>query len=141
VTSDLGGWRDYRSLDESRDVSPDVELWRRAEADRRTFAFVRRLTGIKFPGSWRKDVYRSRACDEQKDWLNRIDGDPHLESTVLVDWIVDDRLPTGIAYRDLLRIVVRQAASRIRRRLAIPSIARSKPRSGHLDRIRRFKGL
>src|SRR5687767_14877461 len=32
VTEELGGWRDFASLDEAREVSPDVELWRRAQA-------------------------------------------------------------------------------------------------------------
>jgi glycosyltransferase involved in cell wall biosynthesis len=141
VTETLGGWRDYRTLDERRDISPDVELWRRAQAAGRTFTSVRRLTAIKFPAAWRRDAYRNHAYDEQKNWLARIDGDPHLERTLLVNWIADDRVPTAIGYRDLLRFVLQQTASRIRRRLAVPSLARRKPRPGHLDRLRRFKGL
>ena len=141
VTDDLGGWRDYRTLDESRDVSPDVELWRRAQADRRKFTFVPRLTGIKFPAGWRRDIYRTRSCDEQKRWLARIDDEAHLEASLLVNWITDDRVPTGISYRDLLRFVAQETASRIRRRLAIPSFGMRKPRTGTFDKVRRFKGL
>ena len=40
LTDEIGGWRDYRDLD----TTPDVELWRRAQASGRKFTFVPRLT-------------------------------------------------------------------------------------------------
>jgi hypothetical protein len=141
VTEDLGGWRDYRTLDEARDVSPEVELWRRAAAAGRKFIFVPRLSGIKLPAGWRRDVYRTRPCHEQARWLARIDAEPHLESELLAHCIADEQVPTGMAYRDLLRHVLKQTVSRIRRRFALRSFGLLKPRRGTIDETRRFKGL
>lgn len=134
VTDDVGGWRNPRELDEARDWSPDVELWRRAHAAGKKFTFVPRLTAIKFPAAWRKDVYRDRPSHEQAGWLARIDAAPHLEAELLVACITNAELPTQMRYRDLLRHVVRQTIGRIRRRLSFPG-RRS------LDQNRRFKGL
>jgi len=134
VTEELGGWREFASIDEKVDVSPDVELWRRAQKAGRTFAFVPRLSAIKFPASWRRDVYRTRPHHEQEHWLGRIDAEPDLESTLLVDCITAEEMPRNIRYGDLLRTFARQTVGRIRRRFATPS---RKP----IDKIRRFKGL
>ncbi len=139
VTNELGGWRDYKSLDELRDGSPDVELWRRALRAGKTFTFVPRLTGVKLPASWRRDVYRTRGCDEQKQWLARIDAEPNLEATLLVHCLAADHVPTAIPYRDLIRHVIQQTLSRIRRRLALPWPIR--PGRATIEENRRFKGL
>jgi glycosyltransferase involved in cell wall biosynthesis len=141
VTEDLGGWRDYRTLDQSRDIPPDVELWQRAQAAGRKFTFVPRLSGIKFPAAWRRDVYRTRPCHEQARWLARIDAEPDLESKLLVTYIAAEEMPSGLPYRDLLRHVMKQTVSRIRRRFALRSLGLLKPRTGTIDQARRFKGL
>ena len=134
VTEELGGWRDYRTLDERRDGSPDAELWRRAQAAGRKFAFVPRCSAIKFPAAWRRNVYRERPSHEQAQWLARIDAEPHLEQELLVSCITNPKVPSGIAYRDLLRHVLDQTVGRVRRRLAI-----RRPRT--IDENRRFKGV
>jgi glycosyltransferase involved in cell wall biosynthesis len=136
VTDALGGWRSYESVN----VAPEVELWRRARAAGRRFAFVQRLTAIKFPALWRPDVYRTRSCHEQKQWSARIGQEPDLEAKLLAELVVREDVPNGLAYRDLLRLVAKQTIGRIRRRLSIPRFAR---RAGHieLDELRRMKGL
>ena len=134
MTEELGGWRDFAAIDEKVDVAPDVELWRRAQKAGRRFAFVPRLSAIKFPAGWRRDVYRTRPHHEQERWLARIDAEPDLESTLLVDCITAEEMPRNISYRELLRMFVGQTVGRIRRRFATPS---RKP----IDKIRRFKGL
>jgi glycosyltransferase involved in cell wall biosynthesis len=141
MTEELGGWRDYRTIDVKASVSPDVELWRRAKAAGRKFTFVPRLSGIKPPAGWRRDVYRTRPNHEQARWLERIDAEPDLESTLLVNCIAAEEMPAGVTFRDLLRLVFKRMLNRIRRRSAIPPIARTKPAPGDIDRIRRFKGL
>ncbi|MFL6248090.1 MAG: glycosyltransferase family 2 protein [Thermoanaerobaculia bacterium] len=134
VTEELGGWREVQSLDESREWSPDVELWRRAKTAGRKFTFVPRLSAIKFPAAWRRDVYRERPSHEQARWLARIDAEPHLESEVLVQCLTNEDVPTGIPYRDLLRHVTRQTLGRVRRRFSFPG-------RRTFDRNRRYKGL
>jgi glycosyltransferase involved in cell wall biosynthesis len=136
VTEELGGWRDYQNLDRT---TPDAELWLRAEEAGRKFTPVRRLTAIKFPAAWRRDVYRQRPFHEQAHWLARIDAEPHLEAELLVDYLVRDEVPTAIAYRDLLGHVWRQTVGRLRRRLALPLLWHLRRRG--IDEIRRFKGL
>lgn len=140
VTEAIGGWREYATLDEARDVSPDVELWRRARAARRSFTFVPRLTAIKLPAAWRRDVYRTRPCHEQAQWLARIDAEPDLEATLLANCLASGEAPIGIRYGDLLRLVVRQTVGRVRRRLMFPAAFRT-ARRGRREANRRFKGL
>jgi glycosyltransferase involved in cell wall biosynthesis len=141
VTEEIGGWRDYATIDEARDVSPDVELWRRAQTSGRTFTFVPRLTGIKFPASLRRNVYRLRPSSEQARWLTRIDARPDLEAEILVDCLVSQTAPTGFTYRNLLRLVVRQTAARVHRRMIQPLFFLRGSHRGAFDKVRRFKGL
>ncbi len=138
VTEELGGWRDYRSVEAAGQRSPDVELWRRAQAAGRVFTFVPRWSAIKFPASWRRDVYRRRPSHEQARWLARIDAEPRLESELLVESIASEAMPSGVPYRDLLRQVFRQTIVRLRRRLALRTLLF---RKGTIEEARRFKGL
>jgi hypothetical protein len=131
MTNDLGGWRDYTTTGR---MTPEVELWRRAQTAGKTLTFVPRLTGIKFPAGWRRDVYLTRPSHEQAQWLARIDAEPDLEMKLLANFIVADAVPSGVRYRELLRHVIKQTLSRIRRRFTIP-------RWSGIDRARRFKGL
>jgi glycosyltransferase involved in cell wall biosynthesis len=135
VLDEIGGWREYQSLDERRDGSPDVELWRRAKRAGKTFTFVPRLTGVKFPAAWRRDVHVKRSSDEQRQWLARIETEPNLEATLLAHWIGSDHIPTAMPFGDLLRFVAQQVGSRFRRRLSLPSSYRT------IEENRRFKGL
>ena len=47
-----GGWRHFREIE----AMPELELWNRAEAAGLKLQFVRRLTVIKPPAAWRRDV-------------------------------------------------------------------------------------
>jgi glycosyltransferase involved in cell wall biosynthesis len=76
----VGGWSDYRQLK----IMPEEDLWRRAREGGMRFTFVPRLTGIKFPAAWRRDVYRERPSHEQAAWLARIRSEPDLEMKELV---------------------------------------------------------
>jgi glycosyltransferase involved in cell wall biosynthesis len=132
VTEEIGGWRDYRAMK----LTPDVELWQRAQAAGHHFAFVPRLTGLKFPAGWRRRVYQERPSHEQAAWLRRIESEPDFEARLLVRLVVDDQVPTGLTYRDLSRHFVRETVSRIRRRFTLPW-----SRGRTIDDLRRFKGL
>src|SRR4051812_35283613 len=135
VTEALGGWRHYRAIDDP----PEIDLWRRARDAGFQFAFVPRLTAIKFPASMQRGVYRSRPSHEQAEWSARIVSDAHLEAMLLVRMIAEGRAARSMSYRDLVRQVIRETMIRVRRRWASRSIW---PRKGAaIDRVRRFKGL
>ncbi len=131
VTTRVGGWRDYRELH----TSPDVELWQRAAARGCTFALVERLTALKFPGSWRQGVYRTRPSHEQAVWSARLAAEPDLEPRELVRMLVSER-PNTVSYRELVRTLVRETASRLKRPSQLPW-----RRGGNIDAFRSYKGL
>jgi len=132
MTEEMGGWRDYTVVG-----VPDMDLWRRAQSRGYAFTFVPRLTAIKFPASWRRDVYKHRSAHEQADWLRRIESEPDFEQRLLVRLVTEDHLAAGLPYRDLLRHFFRQTMSRISRRLRWLRIR--PPQT--IDEIRRYKGL
>ena len=139
VTEEMGGWRDYRELSDT----PDVELWRRAQARGYAFTFVPRLTGIKFPAGSRRGVYQTRPADQQSAWFARIEREPDVESEALVQVIVSAGADswTGLSYRELVDGVVGQVRRRARARARLPSLGLF-PRPGQLiAAVRRFKGL
>src|SRR5262245_18873004 len=61
VSEAVGGWTDYRSLR----ASPEADLWQRMHDAGYRVVFVPRLTAVKFPASWRRNVYVERPCHEQ----------------------------------------------------------------------------
>lgn len=139
VTEALGGWRDYRELT----IPPENDLWRRARDAGRRFAFVPRLTAIKFPASMRHGVYQSKPCHEQAAWSARIISEPDLEMTLLSRLIVDARDTRRLPYRELVHQFLSQTVLRIRRRLSRPStLVKMLRRKGvGIDDVRGFKGL
>jgi glycosyltransferase involved in cell wall biosynthesis len=131
LTERIGGWRPYRELGTT---PPDVELWRRAAAAGSMLTFVPRLTGIKFPASVRRGIYRTRPHHEQEAWTARIASDPDLEAHLLAQALAARaNLMESWSYRELVRGFIRQTARRLRTRLRF--------RDESLDAIRRYKGL
>ena len=131
LTERIGGWRPHRELGTT---PPDVELWRRAAASGATLTFVPRMTGIKFPASVRRDVYRTRPHREQEAWTARIAADPDLEVHLLAHAVAArSNLMESWSYRELLRGFIRQTVRRGRTRLRF--------RNESIDAIRRYKGL
>jgi glycosyltransferase involved in cell wall biosynthesis len=138
VTEEIGGWRDYRELS----GAPDIELWGRAQARGYAFAFVPRLTGIKFPAGMRRGVYRTRPADQQAAWFARIEREPDLEVEALVQLIVSSGGDawSGLSYRELAGSVLKQTWRRLQMRRRLPVLGLS--RHGQLiEGLRRFKGL
>jgi glycosyltransferase involved in cell wall biosynthesis len=126
VTDHVGGWRHFRELD----TDPERELWTRAYEGGHKFAFLPRLTAVKFPALWRRDAYRKRPCHEQAAWLARIQGERNFESVELA------RIRAGTDG------VLLEGAKRIWRRLSIQSPLVRPIRKGRLHEIRRrYKGL
>lgn len=75
-----GNWANFRELQ----IDPELALWQRARDAGLRVVSVPRLTGIKFPAAWRRDVYRERPSHEQAAWLARIRAEPDLEMRELV---------------------------------------------------------
>ena len=136
LTEQLGGWRDYRELT----IGPDVELLRRMDAAGVPFTFVRRLTGIKFPAAFRRDVYAIRPCHEQARWTARILAEPDFEVDHLAEFVVGRPVPAGLPYGDMAREFWRQTSARLRLRRA-GVIRWPLRRRLTIDAQRRFKGL
>lgn len=131
LTDTAGGWRNHREIS----ITPEGDLYLRARAAGFRFSFVRRLTVLKFPASARRDVYRTRPCHEQAAWHARIESTPDLELQLLVRMIVEDRVPTGLPYREVVHNFWNETTSRIRRRM-FPDSGSQKT----IDEARRFKG-
>jgi hypothetical protein len=140
VTEGLGGWRNYRELD----VTPEIDLWRRARDAGSKFHFVPRLTAIKFPASVRRGVYRDRPSHEQAAWSARMESEPELEVTLLVQAIAASGAAQPLSYRELVKQLIAATIFRVRRRLGNRDEVVSSlfPRKGGIiDGVRRFKGL
>lgn len=93
VIERAGGWRHFRDLK----ITPEGDLWLRIEAAGGKFAFVTRLTAVKFPAAWRRRVYRERPSTEQAAWLARIRSEPALEVVELAKLVV--RRKPSFAFR------------------------------------------
>jgi hypothetical protein len=139
VTEAMGGWRHYRDLR----TSPDVELWRRAQAHGYALTFVPRLTGIKFPAGSRRGVYRTRPSHQQSTWLARIDAEPDLEVRLLVDLAVGRNGDGwgGLSFREMIGSLWRQTQRRFQVRRRLPVLGLSSPHGHVIDTLRRYKGL
>ena len=134
VTEGIHGWRDYRELR----VDPEQDLLSRAHAAGYRFTAVARLTVIKLPAAQRRDVYRTRPCHEQAEWLTRIESELDFEAVQLGKWFIDARWWTSVRYSKLLRVFVRETMERFRKRM---TGSRPRPRPEVIDRARQFKGL
>ena len=135
LSNRIGGWRDYRQLIED----PEVDLWRRADSAGFRFAFVARLTLVKFPAAWRRNVYRDRPTHEQAAWLDRIRAEPDLASAELMT-IVIERFPNLTFYRDLVANFWSETRKRIWRRFDPRRPARM-PTGAAIDQRKEYKGL
>jgi glycosyltransferase involved in cell wall biosynthesis len=68
----LGGWRPHAELG----LPADVDLQLRAREAGARFASSGAATAFKFPASWRRDAYRERRVDEQRELARRLASDP-----------------------------------------------------------------
>ena len=137
VTESIGGWGDYWQIR----MAPEVDLWRRAAKAGFKFAFVPRLSTIKFPAAGRRDVYKNRPCHEQAEWSARIANEPALEANLLATFVAGGDIAKGLAYRDLARHFWLRTRKRLPEWISPRWIVARfwKPQS--LDQVRRYKGL
>lgn len=96
MVQDTGGWSDYRELHTASDISFLAAAW----AAGKRFAPVRELTVLKFPGAWRKDIYRTKPSFEQEACLARL-SDPEFlidELTTLAVAAIEGNLGSPVEF-------------------------------------------
>jgi glycosyltransferase involved in cell wall biosynthesis len=117
VTERAGGWGDYRALT----APPEIDLWRRAYDQGYKFAFVPRLTALKFPASKRPGVYRDTPHHEQAEWFERIGSERDFEALELAGLLasaVNVQVWNEKLYPELAGDFLSETAKRVRRVLA-----------------------
>jgi glycosyltransferase involved in cell wall biosynthesis len=139
VSERVGGWRDYRELS----VDPERVLIDSAIAAGFRLVLLPRLTAVKFPAAWRKNVYRAGSDGEQTRWLARIAAEPDIERREMVRLIHAGKQgqmhrihPYRQLWRELGRGTLSWIASLIRR-----SRIRLAGKGARIDAARRRKGL
>ncbi len=122
ATEKVGGWRDYRTLY----VDPESDLWLRMHQAGLVFQPVPRLTAVKFPASWRKDIYKKRWSHEQQQWTERILKEKDLEAVEMGKLLVAAELQRRrqLTFRAGLRQVLERTSTEIRRRLPLKETLR-----------------
>jgi glycosyltransferase involved in cell wall biosynthesis len=139
VTKAVGGWRDHRELL----MVPELDLWRRARESGFRFAFVPRLTVIKFPAAVRRGVYQTRPNHEQAAWTARITSEPNLEAMLLAGMVAGGGHVARMPYREFARLFFSTTAARIRQRISQRALLSSfgRTKGSTIANVRRFKGL
>src|SRR5207249_7727832 len=138
VTDHVGGWRHYRELD----TQPDAELWQRAYSANYRFVFVPRLTAIKFPAAFRRDVYKIRPCHEQAAWSERIQKEDDFEVVELMKiFLATAAQAQAKPYRVLLHDFVQRTCKGLMRRTRRFISRPARPKGDSIDAVREFKGL
>jgi hypothetical protein len=96
MIGDTGAWQDYRELHTAGDLAFLSAAW----AAGKRFAQVREVTVLKFPGPWRKEVYKTRPSHEQETCLVRL-SDPALliaELTALALAVVEGNVRAPVDF-------------------------------------------
>ena len=137
VVEQVGGWRHPREIP----IDAEADLWRRVHEAGNVMDAVPRLTAIKFPAVWRKNVYADRPHHEQAKWLERMKAETDLEPKLLGRMFTEASTRWDSA-RGLLWSSVDVVAHTIRGRLLryVPGLylfAKNEQRRRH----RAFKGL
>lgn len=137
VVEHVGGWRHPREIP----IDAEADLWRRVHDAGHTIDAVPRLTAIKFPAVWRKNVYAERPHHEQAEWFERMQAETDLEPKLL-GRMFSDASRRFDSTRGLLRssfdimaLTVRSQLLRYMPRLYL--LAKNEQRRRH----RAFKGL
>lgn len=117
----------WKMKDQLNGTPCDLELWNRFYLAGLKFQFIPRLTVIKFPAFWRKNIYRDRPSYEQKAWNDRISREPELERTLLLETaqllspksLADAPAPPKL-YKELAADFLSETLFRAKQRILIP---------------------
>jgi glycosyltransferase involved in cell wall biosynthesis len=137
VVEEVGGWRHASQVP----IDPEADLWRRVHDAGHAIEAVPRLTAIKFPAVWRKNVYVDRPHYEQSDWFERLRVESDLESKLLGQMLTEssDRFSsTGGLFRSWIDVVAHAFRTQLLRYVpGLYGVAKNEQRRRH----RAFKGL
>jgi glycosyltransferase involved in cell wall biosynthesis len=123
-----GPWRNYRDLS----LDPETDLWLRMHQAGFVFQGVLRLTALKFPALYRKDIYKKRSSHEQQQWTDRILKEKDLEAVEMGKLLIAKR--RKLTLQEGFRAMLGRVSSEIRRRLPLGRGAMVRWR-------RKYKGL
>ncbi|HLG96938.1 MAG TPA: glycosyltransferase [Bryobacteraceae bacterium] len=123
-----GFWRNYREIS----LDPETDLWLRMHKAGCKFQGVPRLTAVKFPALYRKDSYKKRACDEQREWTERILHEKDMEAVELGKLLIAKRRKR--TFGEGVRAALGRISSEARRRVPLGGGAMIRWR-------RKYKGL
>ena len=139
LSEKVGGWRNFCDIN----LDPEADLWQRLRAAGARFQYVRRLTAVKFPALWRKDVYKLRRCDEQAAWWDRIQREPDIEAVELAKMLLPVFPDARAArpFREVAREFHKDVTARLRRKLKAAGLLRPTDRQEFFRARRKFKGL
>jgi glycosyltransferase involved in cell wall biosynthesis len=139
LSEKVGGWRNFCDVNQD----PEADLWERMRAAGGRFAYVRRLTAVKFPAIWRKDVYKHRRCDEQAAWFERITREADFEAVELARMLrpefADGRSAKPL--RETAKAFGEDLGARIKRKLVKWGMMRPMDRAAFFKARRKFKGV
>jgi Glycosyl transferase family 2 len=65
-------WKDFRELHTPGDIAFTTAFW----AAKKKIVAIPEVTVFKFPGPWRKDVYKLRPSHEQREYSRRMQEEP-----------------------------------------------------------------
>ena len=135
VSGRLGGWRSFRDIK----TTVDMDFFSRARVEGFRFAFVPRLSVVKFPANVRRDVYKIRGNREQSVWFERICNEPDFEVVELAKML---RLATLQQFRPPVRLWL-ETTGLIARKLGVrvSRAIRFRGKGAHTRSTREFKGL
>ena len=123
-----GAWRNYREIS----LDPETDLWLRMHQAGFVFQGVPRLTAVKFPAAYRKNIYKKRSSHEQRQWTERILREHDLEAVELGKLLVAKR--RKLTLREAVRALLGRISSEVRRRVPLG-------RGAMIRWRRKFKGL
>jgi glycosyltransferase involved in cell wall biosynthesis len=139
VSERIGGWRNFRELP----IDPEADLCQRAVEAGFRLRLLPRLTAVKFPAAWRRNVYRHGGDGEQAAWLRRIQTEPDFEEREMARLVYagkEGRMLRMRPFRLLLGDIMGEGFRRLGYRLRAGRILLA-GKGARVNAARRFKGL
>ena len=81
LVTQIGYWKKYTELH----IDPERDFLCRAKLNGSSFVTIKNVTAFKFPSAWRRDSYRERRCDEQAEYVRRIQSEPDFLQREIID--------------------------------------------------------
>jgi glycosyltransferase involved in cell wall biosynthesis len=119
LINEIGYWNKYTEIH----TFPESDFLHRAELNGSSFVTAKKITAFKFPSTWRQNCYRQRRCDEQAEYVRRIQTEP--------DFLEREIIETAVAY----------AQGKTRVKVLLPKKPRFTPPGWLIEHYRRLRGV